>query len=59
MGVAGSLSGRLASIRAMLFFSVLLLFKGWFAWIVIFRPGAALGGRAEGTAVCAGGVLPH
>jgi len=36
MGVAGSLSGRLASIRAMLFFSVLLLFKGWFAWIVIF-----------------------
>jgi phosphoglycerol transferase MdoB-like AlkP superfamily enzyme len=36
MGVAGRLSGRLASIRAMLFFSVLLLFKGWFAWIVIF-----------------------
>ncbi|HEY8529135.1 MAG TPA: LTA synthase family protein [Paenibacillaceae bacterium] len=37
MGIAGNLSGRLASIRAMLFFSVLLLLKGWFAWIVVFE----------------------
>jgi len=36
MGIAGNLSGKLASIRAMLFFSVLLLLKGWFAWIVVF-----------------------
>lgn len=36
MDIAGNLSGKLASIRAMLFFSVLLLLKGWFAWIVVF-----------------------
>ena len=36
MGIAGNLSCRLASIRAMLLFSLLLLLKGWFAWIVVF-----------------------